>query len=206
MKATSGAGPALELRDLRVEFADGARRVHAVNGVSLRVAPGECLAVVGESGSGKSQTFLAALGLLPPAGRASGSVRLGGREILGLPEHELRAVRGAAIGTVFAAAYLLWLYQRTAFGTPTEEFGGGGVHDGHAHVAHSLSAAANADHDAHGDGDHGDIHDVTLVEWIAWTPFLIAIIVFGILPNLMFEVFDPAVTQLIDQVGVGLGK
>jgi oligopeptide/dipeptide ABC transporter ATP-binding protein len=101
MKATSGAGPVLELRDLHVEFADGARRVHAVNGVSLQVAPGECLAVVGESGSGKSQTFLAALGLLPPAGRASGSVRLDGREILGLPEHKLRAVRGAAIGTVF---------------------------------------------------------------------------------------------------------
>ena len=57
----------------------------------------------------------------------------------------------AAIGTVLAAAYLLWLYQRTAFGTPSEEFAGqsDAEHDalgGHGHVAHSLSSAVNDDH------------------------------------------------------------
>ena len=72
----------------------------------------------------------------------------------------------AAVGTVLAAAYLLWLYQRTAFGEPSAEFAGqsdaehaaGGGH-GHGHVAHSLSSAANDHDDAHGDA-HDDIHDV----------------------------------------------
>jgi NADH-quinone oxidoreductase subunit M len=113
----------------------------------------------------------------------------------------------AAIGTVLAAGYLLWLYQRTAFGNPSPEFSGGHAgHDGHGHVAHSLSAAAN-EHVSEGDDhdDHAaDIHDVTIVEWIAWTPFLIAIVVFGVMPSLMFDVMDPAVTQLVERVGAGL--
>ncbi len=108
----------------------------------------------------------------------------------------------AAIGTVLAAAYLLWLYQRTAFGTPPAEFSGHGEHDAHGPLAHSLSAAANADH--HDDEHHDDIHDVTLVEWIAWSPFLIAILVFGVYPQLMFNVMDPAVTQLVDHLGAGI--
>jgi NADH-quinone oxidoreductase subunit M len=119
----------------------------------------------------------------------------------------------AAVGTVFAAAYLLWMYQRTAMGVPPAEFAGDhDVHDGHghdAHLAHSLSAAANADHavsDGHGDDDdgHADIHDVSVVEWITWTPFLLAIVLFGVLPSLMFKVFDPAVTQLVDHLGAGI--
>ena len=99
----------------------------------------------------------------------------------------------AAIGTVLAAGYLLWLYQRTAFGTPSAEFSGGvgHGHDGHGHGAH----------DAHGD-DHGsDIHDVTMFEWIAWTPFLAAIVVFGVYPQLMFKVMDPAVIELTKAFG-----
>ncbi len=105
----------------------------------------------------------------------------------------------AALGTVLAAGYLLWLYQRTAFGTPSDEFSG---HDsGHGgHAAHSLSAAANHDHDDH----ESDIHDVNTIEWIAWTPFLIAILVLGVYPQLMFEVMDPAVTQLVERVGAGI--
>ena len=89
----------------------------------------------------------------------------------------------AAIGTVLAASYLLWLYQRTAFGEPTQEFSG---HGGHAHAA---GAAANDEH-------RDDIHDVTIFEWIAWTPLLIAIVVFGVYPQLMFKIMDPAVDQL----------
>jgi len=100
----------------------------------------------------------------------------------------------AALGTVLAAAYLLWLYQRTAFGEPNPEF---------VAPAHSLSAAGNEEHAHHGAG--ADIHDVTLVEWIAWTPFLIAIVVFGVYPQLMFEVMDPAVTQLVGVIEAGVG-
>ena len=113
----------------------------------------------------------------------------------------------AAIGTVLAAGYLLWLYQRTAFGTPNPEFM---AHDdpagAHGHVAHSLSAAANPDRAATApdaevaDDGHADIHDVTLVEWIAWAPFLAAIVVFGVYPQLMFKVMDPAVTQLVERI------
>jgi len=87
----------------------------------------------------------------------------------------------AAIGTVFAAAYLLWLFQRVAFGEPKPEFAG-------------------AAHDAHGHGDHGDNHgfeDVNKFEWISWTPLLIAIIVFGLMPNLLFKIIDPAVQGVL---------
>jgi NADH-quinone oxidoreductase subunit M len=109
----------------------------------------------------------------------------------------------AAIGTVLAAAYLLWLYQRTAFGDPKGEFTGG-----HAGPAHSLSAAANDDHDAHGadHGDHDEILDVQPTEWISWTPFLVAIVVFGIFPNLLFKVFDPAVTDMLARFGESLNR
>jgi NADH-quinone oxidoreductase subunit M len=102
----------------------------------------------------------------------------------------------AAVGTVFAAGYLLWLYQRTAFGEPTAEFSGGG----HGGPAAALSAAPNDDDEA-----HADIHDVTPIEWIAWTPFLVAILVLGVYPQLMFKVMDPAVTALVDQLGATLG-
>jgi NADH-quinone oxidoreductase subunit M len=105
----------------------------------------------------------------------------------------------AAVGTVFAAGYLLWLYQRTAFGEPTAEFSGGG-HGGHGGPAAALSAAPNDDDEA-----HADIRDVTPIEWIAWTPFLAAILVFGVYPQLMFKVMDPAVTALVDQLGATLG-
>jgi NADH-quinone oxidoreductase subunit M len=100
----------------------------------------------------------------------------------------------AAIGTVLAAAYLLWLYQRTAFGQPPAEFSGG--------AAHSLSAGAGE----HASDDHdSDIEDVRPTEWMAWTPFLIAIVVFGVYPQLMFKVMDPAVTQMVQTLGKSLG-
>ena len=116
----------------------------------------------------------------------------------------------AAVGTVLAAAYLLWLYQRTAFGEPSDEFAGlsdaeHAAGHSHGHVAHSLSSAANDHPDAHSDA-HDEIHDVGLTEWIAWSPFLIAIVVFGVYPQLMFKIFDPAVTQMIDRMTVTLGK
>ncbi|MEK7426011.1 MAG: NADH-quinone oxidoreductase subunit M [Actinomycetota bacterium] len=95
----------------------------------------------------------------------------------------------AALGTVLAAGYLLWLYQRTAFGEVSPEFAS------HGSPAHSLGAAANPDHAA--DEHHDDIHDVSVLEWIAWAPLLIAIVVLGLYPQLMFKVMDPAVTELV---------
>ncbi|WP_162795469.1 ABC transporter ATP-binding protein, partial [Nonomuraea lactucae] len=89
---------ALSIRDLQVTFPGG---VHAVRGVTFDVAPGEVLGIVGESGSGKSVTSLAVLGLLPPGARADGSVRLAGRELIGLDERELAAIRGRSISMVF---------------------------------------------------------------------------------------------------------
>ena len=80
----------------------------------------------------------------------------------------------AALGTVLAAAYLLWLFQRVAFGEPKPEFAGNG----------------------HGHDDHA-FHDVNKFEWFAWTPLLIAILVFGVVPNLMFKVLDPAVQVVL---------
>jgi NADH-quinone oxidoreductase subunit M len=74
----------------------------------------------------------------------------------------------AAIGTVLAAAYLLWMYQRVAFGTPTAEF-----------------------EDAH-------IHDVHTPEWLAWAPMLVLIVVLGIFPFLLFNVTDDAVQGVAD--------
>jgi oligopeptide transport system ATP-binding protein len=92
----------LSIRGLTVVFS-GARAVRAVDGVDLEVAPRECLAIVGESGSGKSQLLLACVGLLAANGRAAGSVRFEGAELLG-PGDRAAAVRGRGIGFVFQDA------------------------------------------------------------------------------------------------------
>jgi peptide/nickel transport system ATP-binding protein len=99
--APSPAPAVLELERLTVTFATAAGPVQAVRDVSLSVAPGECLGVVGESGAGKSQALLAVLGLLAANGRASGSARFAGSELIGLPAAALDRVRGARIGMVF---------------------------------------------------------------------------------------------------------
>jgi peptide/nickel transport system ATP-binding protein len=92
----------LEIRDLVTEFGAREGRVHAVEGVSLELKAGEILGLVGESGSGKSVLGYSILGLIDPPGRiASGSVRFAGRELLGLPEHELRRLRGRRIAMIF---------------------------------------------------------------------------------------------------------
>ena len=47
---------------------------------------------------------------------------------------------------------------------------------------------------------------MTVIEWIAWTPFLVAIVVFGVYPQLMFKIFDPAVTEMVARLGESLGR
>jgi NADH-quinone oxidoreductase subunit M len=74
----------------------------------------------------------------------------------------------AAIGTVLAAGYLLWLFQRTAMGEPKPEFA------------------------------HEHIHDVHVEEWIAWVPMLIGILVLGVYPHLVFHVTDQVLKPLGD--------
>jgi len=84
-----------------VQFALADGEVHAVKDASLTIQEGECLGVVGESGSGKSQLFLAAFGLLAANGRATGSVRYRGEEILGATQKRLNALRGGAVTMIF---------------------------------------------------------------------------------------------------------
>jgi peptide/nickel transport system ATP-binding protein/oligopeptide transport system ATP-binding protein len=95
--------PVLDVADLRTVFSTQDGEVHAVNGVSFSVKPGELLGVVGESGSGKSVTMMSLLKLLPmpPARIASGIARLAGRDLLALEPEALRHVRGGEVGFVF---------------------------------------------------------------------------------------------------------
>jgi oligopeptide/dipeptide ABC transporter ATP-binding protein len=95
--------PLLEVADLRTWFFTRDGIVRAVDGVSFHVMPGETLAIVGESGCGKSVTALSMLRLVPsPPGRiVSGSIRLGGRDLLELSEAEMRDVRGNDISMIF---------------------------------------------------------------------------------------------------------
>ena len=91
----------------------------------------------------------------------------------GLPVETFRTYMVvAAVGTVLAAGYLLWLLQRTAMGAPSEEFAGS-----------------------------DDIVDVTRTEWVAWVPLLVGIILFGLAPGLIFDVTDPAVVGLLANGG-----
>ena len=99
----------ISVEGLRIEFSSPRGTVRAVDGVDLAVRKGEFVGLVGESGSGKSMTALALAGLVPEPGRVtSGSVRLGGKDILKLDSGALRAVRMSEIGIIFqdAGSYL----------------------------------------------------------------------------------------------------
>jgi peptide/nickel transport system ATP-binding protein len=94
--------PVLEVDDLRTEFHLRTVNVRAVDGVSFAVRSGECLGLVGESGCGKTTIGLSVMKLLPNVGHISdGQVRLNGRDLVALPEPEMRKVRGNDIGMIF---------------------------------------------------------------------------------------------------------
>jgi oligopeptide transport system ATP-binding protein len=94
--------PLLSVEDLRVEFWTQRGTVHAVNGISFDIAPGETLGIVGESGCGKSVTSLALMGILPRAGRITGGTAMfGDRDLFRLSDRELRRIRGRDIAMIF---------------------------------------------------------------------------------------------------------
>jgi oligopeptide transport system ATP-binding protein len=95
------AEPVLDINDLDVRFDTPDGEIHAVRGIGMTIGAGETVAIVGESGSGKSQTMLAALGLLATNGRATGSVRYRGEELIGLEQRRLNRIRGVKITMIF---------------------------------------------------------------------------------------------------------
>jgi NADH-quinone oxidoreductase subunit M len=94
----------------------------------------------------------------------------------GLPVETFRTYMViAAIGTVLAAGYLLWMLQRVAFGNPTPELA------------------------------ERHVHDVNVYEWIAWTPILALIVLFGVYPHALFRVTDGAVSALTSGMAGAVG-
>ncbi len=93
--------PTLSIDDLSIDFLRGGAPIRAVQGVSLAIAPGECVAIIGESGSGKTQVFMAAMGLLPVNAAAGGSIRFEGAEILAADASALNRVRGSKLTMIF---------------------------------------------------------------------------------------------------------
>jgi len=95
--------PLLSVRDLSVAFRQGERQILAVDRISFDVKKGETVALVGESGSGKSVTALSVMKLLPypAASHPTGTIHFKGRELLSLPERDIRKVRGNDITIIF---------------------------------------------------------------------------------------------------------
>ncbi|WP_327669163.1 MULTISPECIES: ABC transporter ATP-binding protein [unclassified Streptomyces] len=94
--------PLLRIEDLRVDISTRDRTVHALDGVSLELAPGDALGIVGESGCGKTMTALSVLGLLPSGGEVTGGrIIFDGQDLATAPAPVLQDVRGNTIGMVF---------------------------------------------------------------------------------------------------------
>jgi oligopeptide transport system ATP-binding protein len=93
----------LQVKDLKTQFFTQDGVVNAVNGVSFDLYEEETLGIVGESGSGKSVTALSIMGLIPqPPGKiTSGEVLFKGQDLVGMPENEMRKIRGKEIAMIF---------------------------------------------------------------------------------------------------------
>ena len=94
--------PLLRVENLQTHFRTPDGTVRAVEGLSFDIVPGETCAIVGESGCGKSVTAMSVLRLVPePPGRVRGRILFEGRDLLALPEHEMRRLRGNRIAMIF---------------------------------------------------------------------------------------------------------
>jgi peptide/nickel transport system ATP-binding protein len=94
--------PILSVTNLKTHFFTRAGVVKSVDGISFHVNKGEVLGLVGESGSGKSVTGFSVMGLIDPPGRiVEGSIKVNGRELVGLPDEEMRKVRGREVAMIF---------------------------------------------------------------------------------------------------------
>ena len=103
MNSPNGLNPILQVQDLITYFYTPEGVVHAVNGVSFELHEGETLGVVGESGCGKSVTMLSSLRLIPqPPGKIEqGHALFHGKDLLTMPEEEIRHIRGSQIAMIF---------------------------------------------------------------------------------------------------------
>ena len=101
LAADSPGGAVISVRDLRVWYGTDRGPVQAVDGLSLDVRQGETLGLVGESGAGKSTLARGLLGLLPDSAVSGGTVEYDGRNLLELPQSELRWLRGPSLGMIF---------------------------------------------------------------------------------------------------------
>ena len=93
--------PLLSVNNLAVKFNSDGSKVIAVDGINFEINKGEVLALVGESGSGKSVSALSTLSLLPNNADVSGSVKLQGKELVGISHKELKSVRGSEVSFIF---------------------------------------------------------------------------------------------------------
>jgi ABC-type glutathione transport system ATPase component len=97
----------LKVHDLTVRYASGRSPSRTViDHAAFTIEEGECVGLTGPSGCGKTSTALAILGLLPPSAQLSGSIEFKGLELVGLPERNLRGIRGASISIVFQESAL----------------------------------------------------------------------------------------------------
>ncbi|UVK49936.1 ABC transporter ATP-binding protein (plasmid) [Mesorhizobium sp. AR02] len=95
------SGQVLRVSRLEVAFPSRVRSTSILRGIDFEIAAGEVLGLVGESGCGKSMTASACLGMVPPPGRVTGSIKIEGQEIVGRPEFELTAIRGGRVAMIF---------------------------------------------------------------------------------------------------------
>src|SRR5215475_14167942 len=93
--------PLLQVSNLSVRFRTASGFADAVRNVTFSIASGEVLGLVGESGSGKSVTSLAIMRLLVPQAQVQGHIQFADKDLLGIPETEIRGVRGSQISMIF---------------------------------------------------------------------------------------------------------